>query len=77
MYQIGDKVVHPMYGAGTGDYLSEGTKGHQLDNAHVGGIAHLISGGEHGPGILAVILHPQGDLLLRPRLRTASVIPAP
>ena len=53
MFQIGDKVVHPMYGAGvypvigqlrdvdqtvhTGNHLGKGAEGHQLDDAHVGG----------------------------------------
>src|SRR5699024_6242828 len=53
-----DQAVH------AGHHLGKGAEGHQLDHAHVGGVAHLIGGGEHGPGVLAAVLHAQGDLLL-------------
>ena len=53
-----DQSVH------AGNDLGKGAKGHQLDHTDLGGIAHLILLGKLGPGILAVVLHPQRDLAL-------------
>src|SRR5699024_5738676 len=47
-----------------GNDLGEGAEGHQLDDAHVGHIAHGVLAGEHSPGLLAAVLHAQRDPLL-------------
>ena len=53
-----DQAVH------TGHNLGKGTEGHQLDDTDRGHIAHAVLVHEHGPGINAVILDAQGDLVL-------------
>ena len=53
-----DQTVH------TGNDLSEGAEGHQLDDAHVGNVADLVGVHEHVPGVLGAILDAEGNLAL-------------
>ena len=58
-----DQAVH------AGNHLSESAEGHQLDDPDLGGVAHAVLVHEHFPGIHAVVLGAQGDLVLLGRRR--------
>jgi len=53
-----DQAIH------TGNDLGKGAEGHQLHDANVGNVAHLIGLHELIPGVAGVILHAQRDLAL-------------
>ena len=48
----------------TGKHFSKGSKGHQLDNTHLGSVSDRITVGEHRPGIGFGILVAERDLSL-------------
>ena len=48
----------------TGDHFSEGTEGHELNDADVGNIADVIGSHENIPGILGLVLDAETDLAL-------------
>ena len=53
-----DQAVH------AGNHLSESAEGHQLNDTNLSGVAHAVLVHEHLPGIHAVVLGAQGDLVL-------------
>ena len=53
-----DQAVH------AGNHLSESAEGHQLDDTNLSGVAHAVLVHEHLPGIHAVVLSTQRDLVL-------------